>query len=133
MSTDFKNPKVVNELFDNGQIEYSVWVEDMDGLYWDVLISKNALVVVGADIISNHPWENVVNYGVYFGDDDEKYSENYGDCDYHWRYGIGEIMFFFSDCSGEKWFICMDKSRISEAKSFYHIFEQKNNRQGDAV
>lgn len=123
---EYMNYKLVTELLGDIDVNFHTWVYNSDyKFYYDLILTKEKLTIIGKDIVSNHPFIKISNYGTYFGRQNEEYEENYNYHNgYDWNYGYGEINFFFNEVGGKEWFISFPRSRQNEAANFYKEFEK---------
>lgn len=120
MTYTFKNPQIVSELFDVDQIRYLTWTyNERHDFYYDIILTDKELAIVGKDIVSEHFLSKISSCVAYFGSLDDEYDENYDDFSSRWGYGDGEIMIYFSDCSGKEWEIIFKQARFEEARQFF--------------
>ena len=123
MSFNFKNINIVKELYDIEQIKYSTWIYDEEyNCYFDVVVTEKAITIAGHDIVDIHLHSKISRCGTYFGVYDENYDYNYWDYDHAWdAYGDGEILIFFSDCSGNECRLVFQQGRFNEAKNLFAV------------
>lgn len=118
---EYKNSRIVEEIFDSNQVKYATWIYDEEyDIYFDIVLTDRFITVIGKDIIDTQLFTKISHGVAYFGDNDDDYSYNCWnyDIDWNWSYGDGEIVVYFTDWSGNDYTLLFQQGRFMEAQRF---------------